>query len=48
MSKDITTGEGFTEAEQADFLNRYLVKNLKMDAANLGGDTKKIYDEIRC
>ena len=47
MSKDITTGEGFTEAEQADFLNRYLVKNLKMDAANLGGDTKKIYDEIR-
>jgi hypothetical protein len=47
MSKDITTGEGFTDAEQSDFLNRYLVKNLKMDAANLGGDTKKIYDEIR-
>jgi len=47
MSKDITTGEGFTDVEQSDFLNRYLVKNLKMDAANLGGDTKKIYDEIR-
>lgn len=47
MNKDITVGEGFTEEEQSAFLNRYLVKNLKMDAANLGGDTKKIYDEIR-
>ena len=47
MSQDITTGEGFTEAEQSDFLNRYLAKNFKMDTANLGGDTKKIYDDIR-
>lgn len=47
LNKDITVGEGFTESEQNAFLNRYLAKNLKMDAANLGGDTKKIYDEIR-
>ena len=47
MNKDITVGEGFTDEEQSAFLNRYLVKNLKMDATNLGGDTKKIYDEIR-
>lgn len=47
FNKDVTVGEGFTESEQGAFLNRYLVKNLKMDAANLGGDTKRIYDEIR-
>jgi hypothetical protein len=47
LNKDITVGEGFTESEQNAFLNRYLVKNLKMDATNLGGDTKRIYDELR-
>ena len=47
FNKDVTVGEGFTESEQAAFLNRYLVKNLKVDATNLGGDTKKIYDELR-
>jgi len=47
MSRDITTGEGFTDAEQADFLNRYLAKNFKMDVTKLGGDTKLIYDDIR-
>jgi hypothetical protein len=47
FNKDITVGEGFTESEQSAFLNRYLIKNLKVDAANLGGDTKKIYDDIR-
>ena len=47
LNRDITVGEGFTESEQAAFLNRYLVKNLKVNAANLGGDTKKIYDDIR-
>jgi hypothetical protein len=47
LNKDITVGEGFTESEQNAFLNRYLVKNLKMDSTNLGGDTKRIYDELR-
>jgi hypothetical protein len=47
LNRDITVGEGFTESEQNAFLNRYLVKNLKVNAANLGGDTKKIYDDIR-
>jgi len=47
FNKDVTVGEGFTESEQAAFLNRYLVKNLKVDATNLGGDTKRIYDDIR-
>jgi hypothetical protein len=47
FNKDVTVGEGFTDSEQSAFLNRYLIKNLKVDAANLGGDTKKIYDEIR-
>ena len=47
MSKDITTGEGFTDLEQSDFLNRYLAKQFKINFADLGGDTKKIYDDIR-
>jgi hypothetical protein len=47
LNRDITVGEGFTESEKNAFLNRYLVKNLKVDATNLGGDTKKIYDELR-
>jgi len=47
LNRDITVGEGFTESEQNAFLNRYLVKNLKVDATNLGGDTKRIYDELR-
>lgn len=40
-------GEGFTEAEQADFLANYLVKNFNFEKQEgLGGAAKALYDEI--
>ena len=42
-----TFGEGFTEAEQQQFLANYLVKNFDVATSeNLGGQAKALYDQI--
>jgi len=47
-SKTVTTGEGFTEEEQQQFLATYLTKNFPdvKDVENLGGAAKTIYDDL--
>lgn len=44
----VTTGEGFTEEEQQQFLATYLTKNFPdvKDVENLGGAAKTIYDDL--
>lgn len=45
----VTTGEGFTADEQAQFLANYIVQNApgeKWDLNTLGGQAKTLYDEL--
>lgn len=46
-SSTTTGGEGFTEAEQSDFLANYLVKNFNFEKSDtLGGQAKSVYDDL--
>ena len=46
-SNTVTGGEGFTEAEQSDFLANYLVKNFNFEKSDtLGGQAKSVYDDL--
>jgi hypothetical protein len=44
-STSVTSGQGFTQEEQADFLARYLKKNYKLKG-DIKGEVKNIYDQI--
>lgn len=44
-STSVTSGQGFTQDEQADFLAKYLKKNYKLEG-DVKGEVKNIYDQI--
>ena len=44
-STSVTSGQGFTQEEQADFLAKYLQKNFKLEG-DVKGEVKNIYDQI--
>ena len=44
-STSVTSGQGFTQEEQADFLAKYLQKNFKLKG-DVKGEVKNIYNQI--